>query len=123
MLRIQCVTVDAEDPLQMAEFWRDVLSWRITFTSDDEVVLEPAQGSPEEGISPDLLFIKVSDSKVVKNRLHFDLRPADQSAEVDRIISLGGRKVDIGQGPDVTWIVMADIEGNEFCVLRALPTA
>lgn len=54
----------------------------------------------------------------MKNRLHFDLRPDDQAAEVARVEALGARKVDIGQG-NQTWIVMADPEGNEFCILRA----
>ena len=57
--------------------------------------------------------------KTVKNRIHLDLRAEDQAAEVARIESLGGRRVSIGQSDDVTWIVMADPEGNEFCVLRA----
>jgi Glyoxalase-like domain len=62
------------------------------------------------------LFVKVPDEKVGKNRLHFDLRPADQAAQVERLIGLGAKPIDIGQG-DVTWVVLADPEGNEFCVL------
>ncbi len=61
----------------------------------------------------------VPDAKAVKNRLHIDLRPDDQAAEVERALSLGARHVDIGQG-EQTWVVLADPEGNEFCILRAL---
>ncbi|HEX8001447.1 MAG TPA: VOC family protein [Mycobacteriales bacterium] len=116
-LRIQCVTVDAHDPHGLAEFWAAALDWRRTVESDDEVAVEP----PVEGI--DLLFLRVPDGKTVKNRLHLDLRPDDQAAEVARLESLGARRVSIGQAPDVTWVVMADPEGNEFCVLRSLQQA
>jgi hypothetical protein len=73
----------------------------------------------EEGIVPDLLFLKVPEGKTVKNRLHLDLRPADQTAEVARLEALGARRVSVGQG-EVGWVVMADPDGNEFDVLRAL---
>lgn len=69
---------------------------------------------------PDLLFEKVPEDKTVKNRFHFDLRPEDQAAEVSRLIELGARHVSVGQTPDVSWIVLADPDGNEFCVLRDL---
>jgi hypothetical protein len=83
-------------------------------------VLEPPAGSPEDGVAPDLLFLKVPWPKAVKNRLHLDLRPVDQAAEVARLEALGARRVDVGQG-DVSWVVMADPDGNEFDVLRPLP--
>ena len=76
-------------------------------------------GSPEDGIAPDLIFLKVPEGKTVKNRLHLDLRPADQGAEVARLQALGARQVSIGQG-DVSWVVMADPDGNEFDVLQPL---
>lgn len=60
------------------------------------------------------------ETKAVKNRLHIDLRPEGQAAEVERLEQLGARRADVGQRGDVTWIVMADSQGNEFCVLRAL---
>ena len=69
---------------------------------------------------PDILFLKVPKGKSVKNRLHLDLRPIDQAAEVARFEALGARRVDVGQGDDVTWVVLSDLEGNEFCILRAL---
>jgi predicted enzyme related to lactoylglutathione lyase len=117
-IRIQCLCVDATDPARLAAFWEEALGWRQTHVEESEVVLEPPPGSPEEGVAPDLLFLKVPDAKSVKNRLHLDLRPEDQAAEVARLERLGARRVSVGQGEDVTWVVMADPEGNEFDVLR-----
>ena len=119
-IRIQCLCVDSAHPSKSADFWEAALGWRRTHDTDDEVVLEPPAGSPEDGVAPDLLFLKVPESKTVKNRLHLDLRPADQAAEVARLEALGARRVDIGQG-DVSWVAMADPDGNEFDVLRPLP--
>ena len=83
------------------------------------MVLEPPAGSVQDGVAPDLLFIRVPEGKEVKSRWHLDLRPDDQAAEVRRLEELGASRIDIGQGDDVTWVVMADPDGNEFCVLRA----
>ena len=121
-LRIQAVSVDSTDPKVPADFWEKALGWRRTFEAEDEIVLEPPAGSPEDGISPDLLFVKVPEHKELKNRLHLDLRPEDQAVEVQRLEALGAARVSVGQGDDVTWVVMADPDGNEFCVLRALRT-
>ena len=120
-LRIQCITIDSENPKQLAEFWASALDWKITYEDENEVSIELLDGSPEVGRIPDILFIKNSDKRSVKNRLHFDLRPQDQEAEVARIETLGAKRIEIGQSSDedTTWIVMADPEGNEFCVLRA----
>jgi hypothetical protein len=65
---------------------------------------------------PGLLFAIAPDAKTVKNRLHIDLRPEDQEAEVERLVDMGARQADIGQG-EVSWVVLADPDGNEFCVL------
>ena len=119
-IRVQSVSIDAQDPHALAAFWADVLGWRQTYADADEVVLEPPAGSPEEGVSPDLVFLKVPEPKSGKNRLHLDLRPEDQAAEVGRIEALGAKRTFVGQSDDVTWVVMADPEGNEFCVLRVL---
>ena len=119
-LRWQCVCVDSPDPGRIAGFWQAALGWRRTFEDADEVVLEPPEGSPEDGVSPDLLFLRVPEPKTVKNRLHLDLRPVDQAAEVARLEALGAHRVDVGHGGDQTWVVLADPDGNEFCVLRAL---
>jgi len=119
-LRIQNVSIDCLDPPRLAAFWAKVLGWRITFVEAEEVVLEPPDGSPAEGVVADIVFLRVPDERVVKNRLHLDLRPDDQFAEVQRLEGLGATRVDIGQSPECTWVVMADSEGNEFCVLRTL---
>ena len=119
-LRIQCLCIDTTDPSALATFWEQALGWRRTFDEPDEVCIEPPEGSREDGVVPDLLFIKVPETKAVKNRLHIDLRPEGQAAEVERLEQLGARRADVGQRGDVTWIVMADPQGNEFCVLRAL---
>jgi predicted enzyme related to lactoylglutathione lyase len=116
-IRIQCVVVDSHDCERLARFWSQVLGWRITHQSDAEWAIEPPEGDPAVDVAPDILFVRVPDEKVGKNRLHFDLRPADQAAQVERLIGLGAKRVDIGQGDDVTWVVLADPEGNEFCVL------
>lgn len=119
-LRIQSLCIDTTDPAALAAFWEQALGWRRTYDDPDEVVLEPPEGSREDGVVPDLLFLRVPETKAVKNRLHIDLRPEDQAAEVARLEQLGGKRADVGQGSDVTWIVMTDPHGNEFCVLKAV---
>ncbi|MBP2413517.1 putative enzyme related to lactoylglutathione lyase [Arthrobacter stackebrandtii] len=120
-MRIENVSVDSLTPAETAEFWAQALGWQVVEDDDDdEVALQPPAGSPEFGVLPDLLFLRVPEEKAVKNRLHLDLRPEDQDAEVARLEALGATRVDIGQGDGVTWVVMADPEGNEFCVLRTL---
>ncbi len=118
-LRVQNVSFDCSDPAALARFWSEALGWRITYEEDEEIVLEPPAGSAEEGVVPDILFLPVPEGKVVKNRVHLDLRPVDQAHEVGRLEALGAQRVDVGQDDSVTWVVMADPEGNEFCVLRA----
>ena len=109
-LRIGWLTLDTHDVPKLASFWEEALSAKRIYEEDGEVVLEIGGWK--------LLIYKVDDDKKVKNRLHLDLIPDDQDAEVARMESLGATRVDIGQG-DVTWVVMADPEGNEFCILRA----
>jgi Glyoxalase-like domain len=117
-IRIQNISIDCLDPVRLAAFWAEALGWRITSVEPEEVVLEPPVGSLEEGIVPDVLFLPVPEDRVAKNRLHLDLRPSDQFAEVQRLLELGATHVDIGQSNECTWVVLADPEGNEFCVLR-----
>lgn len=119
-LRVQNLSIDATDPAGVATFWESALGWRRTHEEPDEVVLEPPAGSELEGLVPDILFLRVPEHKTVKNRLHLDLRPSNQEAEVERLEALGAVRVSVGEGPDVTWVVLADPEGNEFCVLREL---
>lgn len=122
-LRIQCLCVDTSNPATLASFWQSALGWRRTFENADEVVLEPPAGSQEDGVVPDLLFLRVPEQKASKNRLHLDLRPKDQAAEVARLEQLGAQRVSVGQSADVSWVVLADPDGNEFCVLRPLAPA
>ena len=96
-IRIQCLCIDTTDPARIASFWESALGWRRTWEEEDQVCLEPPEGSPEDGIVPDLIFLKVPEGKTVKNRLHLDLRPADQSAEVARLEALGARQVSVGR--------------------------
>jgi hypothetical protein len=114
-VRISCVCIDAIEPRHVADFWAAVLRWEVVEEGDEGISL----ASPGREL-PTLDIVPVPEAKQVKNRLHLDLR-ADQTsfdAEVDRLEGLGARRVDIGQGPDVTWVVFADPEGNEFCLLR-----
>ena len=113
-LRFTEVCIDAHDIDALSSFWSTVLGRPTEPTEDGDVVLRAPAG---EG--PDWLFLPVPDDKVVKNRIHFDFTPDDQQAEVDRVLALGARHVDIGQG-DETWVVLADPEGNEFCILSAI---
>ena len=120
-IRIQCVVIDCADPPELARFWAAALGWRVTFSSDAECALEPPEGSGETDVSPDLVFVRVPDEKVVKNRLHLDLRPDDQAAQVERLLALGATRAEIGQTGEEPWVVLADPEGNEFCVLAPRP--
>lgn len=119
-LRVQCLCFDTVDPEPVAAFWEAALGWRRTYSEADEVVLEPPEGGREAGVVPDLLFLRVPEAKLTKNRLQLDLRPADQAAEIARLEGLGAARVHVGQDDTATWVVMADPDGNEFCVLRAL---
>ena len=118
-LFVNSLTVDSRDPRALARFWSEALEWPILFEADDEVLIAPFD-ERRPGVHP-ILFNRNDDPKSGKNRWHFDLAPTDQDAEVRRLEGLGARRADIGQG-DVDWIVMADPEGNEFCVLRSLPS-
>jgi hypothetical protein len=117
--------VDAHDTRGLAEFWCEVLGYRITDEKDSVVAIAAAEPIAEEvvraPVQPTIVFVPVPDDKTGKNRLHIDVSPIDRepAEEVERLIALGARHVDIGQG-DVPWTVLADLEGNEFCVLRRL---
>ena len=116
---ISQLAVDAIDPAAQARWWREVLGGTVDDADPEEIALLPGSGLPE------ILFLRVPETKSVKNRLHLDVRPADgsdQRAELRRLLDLGARRVDVGQGPDVPWVVLADPEGNEFCLLRMTPS-
>ena len=108
------IVIDARDPAALARFWAAVLDYRILYEANDEVVI-----ARDDHTYPGLVFVPVPEGKSIKNRLHIDLNPDDRDAEVERVVALGASRADVGQGPDVTWVVLADPEGNEFCVLRA----
>jgi predicted enzyme related to lactoylglutathione lyase len=110
-LKFTEICIDAHDIDALSAFWSAVLGWPTEPTEDGDVLLRAP-----EGAGPDWLFVPVPDDKIVKNRIHFDFTPDDQQAEVDRVLALGARPVDIGQG-EQTWVVLADQEGNEFCIL------
>jgi predicted enzyme related to lactoylglutathione lyase len=110
------IVIDCDEPARVARFWGDVLGWPVV---DDQrgFLWTSATGEPA-GPSPMLVFVPVPGRKTTKNRLHLDLNPSgcDQATELERLLALGARRVDVGQG-DVPWVVLADPEGNEFCLL------
>jgi len=116
-MRIQHVTVDCADPYGLATFWSKAMDWPISdidAPGDDEVLVEPTV----PGV-PELLFKAVPEPKTVKNRLHLDLVPEERTRdeEVSRLVGFGAVLVadhrgDSGRG----WVLLADPEGNEFCV-------
>jgi hypothetical protein len=108
------VVVDARDPAALAEWWRNALGWvAVEGGPPGDYEIRPALDR-----LPGLLFGAVPEVKTVKNRLHLDLRPDDRDAEVERLLALGATRADVGQR-DETWVVLADPEGNEFCVLSS----
>ena len=117
-LEIDWLSIDADDPDKLADWWAQALDYHVVYRSDeseDEREVAITQNADKSGWR--ILFVEVHDDRRVKNRLHLDLRPQDQDAEVTRLEAMGASRVDIGQG-NVTWVVLADPEGNEFCVLR-----
>jgi predicted enzyme related to lactoylglutathione lyase len=119
--KFTCLVVDAADPARLADFWAAVLGWEREPPDPEDgsiVVKDP------HGHAPILLFEPVPEKKSVKNRLHIDVNPidGDQPDELARLLALGATHVDIGQG-EQTWVVLADPEGNEFCLLRHRVTA
>ncbi|MFC1406273.1 MULTISPECIES: VOC family protein [Streptacidiphilus] len=121
------LVIDCHDPERLAAFWCEVLDFKVIDRSGDMVEIGSWVPTVEDvrasQMPPTLLFIPVPEGRTVKNRLHLDVSPIDGSteAEVTRLIGLGATRADVGQGPDRSWVVMADPEGNEFCVLRPLP--
>ncbi|MEE1941338.1 VOC family protein [Streptomyces sp. TRM 70361] len=106
------VAVDSADPAALGRWWAEALGWVVVNDSPEEYEIRPA---PDR--LPGLLFGPVPEGKTVKNRLHLDFRPDDRDAEVARLLALGARRADVGQSGTESWVVLADPEGNEFCVL------
>ena len=111
-LRLEQIALDCGDPTALGRFWSELLGGEATDEVDGDVVVRFGGG--------ELLLMVDPNRKSVKNRLHLDLRPDNQGAEVARAERLGATRIDLGQG-DVSWVVLADPEGNEFCILSDDP--
>jgi catechol 2,3-dioxygenase-like lactoylglutathione lyase family enzyme len=134
-LKWYTVVVDCADPQAQARWWAEALDWVVVHDTPEEAVAVPrhALAEHEDGPAGDLdawmrrgqglVFVPVPEGRTVKNRLHLDLAPhtsQDREAEIRRLLDLGATTVDVGQDPEqVTWTVLADPEGNEFCVLSS----
>lgn len=128
-LRWYSIVIDCRDVAAQGKWWATALGWRTQYEADDEVVLVPAHVTAEmihstafERVPPGLVFVPVPEGKEIKNRLHIDLAPHtddDRDAEIARLLDMGASLVNVGQASDVTWTVLADPEGNEFCVLSS----
>jgi hypothetical protein len=130
--RFSEIVVDCHDPRALARFWAEVLDYHVEEDDGEEdfVAIGPYQEDGEgwrarfrEGPSaPTIVFGRVPEDKTVKNRLHVDVSPTDRTTEeeVERLLALGATRADVGQKGDESWVVLADPEGHEFCVLRSL---
>jgi hypothetical protein len=107
------IVIDATDPQALGRWWAAALDWVVTIDSHEEFEIHPALDS-----TPGMIFVPVHEVKAAKNRVHPDFRPQDQQAEVDRLLQMGARRADIGQG-EQPWVVLLDPEGNEFCILSS----
>jgi hypothetical protein len=116
------LAIDCADPKGLARFWCSVLDYEVQ-DEDDGIItigspMVPAGKNTRGPVPPTLTFARVPVDKTGKNRFHLDVNPTDreQAEEVRRLLDLGARRADVGQG-DVSWVVLADPEGNVFCVL------
>jgi predicted enzyme related to lactoylglutathione lyase len=118
-VRLHHVVVDAHDLRGLARFWTEALGWKVLSERVDEIVI-----GTDENALVGMCFMPVTDQKIVKNRVHLDLTTTaeDRDQEIDRLLDLGARRVDIGQTGAESWTVLADPEGNEFCVVRPKET-
>ncbi len=128
--RLTEISLDCHDPDLLADFWSAALDWVVLHREpglveigpqrqDDQALLEAVRSGP---VAPTMFLAEVPEHKVVKNRMHLDLSPVDRSRDeaVDRLLALGASRADVGQTGEESWVVLADPEGNEFCVLRSL---
>lgn len=129
-MRYYTTVIDCHDIAAQARWWAETLGWQIVYEDAEEVNLIPAWASEDQvadvatwmRLPAGLVFVLVAEGKQVKNRLHIDLAPhidQDRDAEIAALIERGATQVDVGQTDDVTWTVLADPEGNEFCVLSS----
>ena len=114
-VRLHHIVVDAHDLPGLARFWAQALGWEILSEREREIVIGPDDEAPVG-----MCFMPVTGPKTVKNRVHLDLTSSaeDREQEIERLLALGARRVDIGQAGTESWTVLADPEGNEFCVVR-----
>ena len=114
-VRLHHIVVDAHDLPRLARFWTQALGWAVLSERPREVIIGPDENAPVG-----MCFMPVSDEKTVKNRVHLDLTTgaSDRDEEIEPLLALGARRVDIGQTGAESWTVLADPEGNEFCVIR-----
>ena len=113
---VAAIVTDCHDPAALARFWSQAAGWTVCYQEDDYAGLRSPAGA-----GPFLEFLRIPDAKRVKNRLHPDLAPEksdDRDAELARLLAAGATRVDVGQG-EATWAVLADPEGNEFCLLSS----
>jgi len=114
--QLVALCIDANDPLRLGHFWADALRWEIDGQTDDEIDLVPTDGTTFR-----IVFRPVPESKVGRNRIHLDLTTTsidDQRESVSRLVERGAQHIDIGQSSDEPHVVLADPEGNEFCVIE-----
>jgi len=118
-VRLHHIVIDTHDLPMLARFWTHALGWQILSEREGEIVIGTDDNAPVG-----ICFMPVPDEKIVKNRVHLDLTAsaADRDAEIERLLALGARRVDIGQTGAESWTVLADPEGNEFCVVRPKET-
>jgi hypothetical protein len=116
-IRLRAVTFDAADPQSLARFWSDVTGREIITSGPDL-----ARVKSEIPGGPALLFLRVPESKTVKDRIHLDLETGDRAAEVTRITALGAIFHSEVKGTTHEWTVLQDPEGNEFCIIQAVET-
>jgi predicted enzyme related to lactoylglutathione lyase len=119
-VRLHHIVIDAHDLTALADFWAEALHWSVLSAREREVVVGPSADAPIG-----LCLMPAGDTrKTVKNRVHLDLTTSadDRDAEIERLLGLGARRVDIGQTGQESWDVLADPEGNEFCVVRPKTT-
>ena len=112
--RLANIVISARDVRAVADFWCAALGWRVDEEEDGVLCL-----LGDDPRCPGIDVVPVPDGEAGQNRLHLDLRAdgTTQAEEVERLLALGARHADVGQGPDVSWVVLADVEGNDFCVL------
>ena len=118
-VRLHHIVIDAHDLPRLAQFWTQALGWQVLSDRQDEIVIGTGPNAPVG-----ICFMPVTDPKTVKNRVHIDLTTsaADRDQEIGRLLALGARRVDIGQSGAESWTVLADPEGNEFCIVRPKET-